>query len=120
MIGFAIVGLLIAAADPFSPAGPEIVAVVGSVAAVVDLSAAAVVAADPAPSVAVAVVLVVAVSDPACSLCSFAVETGEGRVVVAISCSLTHLFSFYRTRIYPSRPYRSDRASAIVRSDRAR
>ena len=92
MIGFAIVGLVIAAADPFSPAGPEIVAVVGSVAAVVDLSAAAVVAADPAPSVAV--VLVVAVSDPACSLCSFAVETGKGRAVVAISCSLTPLFSF--------------------------
>ena len=100
---FAIADLVIAAADPFSLAGLDLAAAVvvvsagfaaGSVVAVglsvaVDSAATVFVAAGPDFAVAV---------DLACSVvgsvCSFAAETGKGRVVVAISCSLIPRSSF--------------------------
>lgn len=85
---------MIAAADPFSLAGPGLAAVVAAGSAVAGL----VVAVDSAATVFAAVDLdfaaAVAAADPACSVdsvCFFAAEmvTEKGKVVVAISCSLT-------------------------------
>ena len=90
---------MIAAADPFSLAGSDLAAAVGSadfaagsvVVVVVAVDSAATVFAAAGPDFAVAV-------DLACfvvgSVCSFAAETGKGRAVVAISCSLILRSSF--------------------------
>ena len=100
-IGFGIADLVIAAADPFSLAGPDLAAVVGfagfaagsvvvvGLSVAVDSAATVFVAAGPDFAVAV---------DLACSVvgsvCSFAAETGKERAVVGISCSLTPRSSF--------------------------
>jgi len=100
-IGFGIADLVIAAADPFSLAGPDLAAVVGFAGfaagsvVVVGLS----VAVDSAATVFVAAGPDFAVApDLACSVvgsvCSFAAETGKERAVVGISCSLTPRSSF--------------------------
>src|SRR6266404_3827014 len=100
-IGFGIADLVIAAADPFSLAGPDLAAVVGfagfaagsvvvgGLSVAVDSAATVFVAAGPDFAVA---------PDLACSVvgsvCSFAAETGKERAVVGISCSLTPRSSF--------------------------
>ena len=86
---------MIAAADPFSLAGPGLAAVVAAGSAVAGLvvavDSAATVFAAAGPDFAVA-------ADLACSVvgsvCSFAAGTGKGRAVVGISCSLTLRSSF--------------------------
>src|SRR6266540_3110247 len=95
---FAAVDLVIAAAaDPCSPAAPDLAAVVGFAAGsvvAVDLS----VAVDSAETVFAAADFVVA-ADSGCSVdsvCSFAaaMEKGRGRIVAALSCSLIPRSSF--------------------------
>ena len=93
---------MIAAADPFSVAGSDLAAAVGSAVFVAGSAVVAVglsVAVDSAATVFVAAGPDFAVApDLACSVvgsvCSFAAETGKGRVVVAISCSLIPRSSF--------------------------
>ena len=92
---------MIAAADPFSVAGSDLAAAVGSAVFVAGSAVVAVdlsVAVDSAATVFVAADPDSAVADLACSVvgsvCSFAAGTGKGRAVVGISCSLTLRSSF--------------------------
>src|SRR6266540_2732144 len=93
---FAAVDLVIAAAaDPCSPAAPDLAAVVGSV----GFAAGSVVAVDLSVAVDSAETVFVVAADSGCSVdsvCSFAaaMEKGRGRIVAALSCSLIPRSSF--------------------------
>ena len=100
-----IADLVIAAADPFSLAGPDLAAAVGSVgfavgSAVVVAAVAAglAVAVDSAATVFAAAADSAVAADLACSVvgsaCFFAAAMGKGRAVVGTSCSLTPRSSF--------------------------
>ena len=92
---------MIAAADPFSVAGSDLAAAVGSAVFVAGSAVVAVglsVAVDSAETVFVVAGPDSAVAaDLVCfsgSVCSFAVEMGKGKAVVVISCFLTPRSSF--------------------------
>src|SRR5262249_28134838 len=92
-------GGFVPAADPFDPAGSgfAVVAAAAAVAAAAVAAVAAVVVAVADLSVAAGPVSVgsaVFAVDLACSVCSFAVALGKGRVVAVPFCFLTHRSSF--------------------------
>ena len=101
---FASADLVIAAADLVFLAGLDLAAAavgsVGSPGSAFAVVAAAGLAVDSAATVfaAAGFGFAAAAADPACfvadSVCPFAAETGKGRVVVEISCSLTPRSSF--------------------------